>query len=131
MKENYYLDYELYYVLALTTKNKAQLLTKELIECISNAIQRNKEAWHIQDVVIESGSLDSLVVHFKATPTTELSKMINTLKTVTSREIHKEFPNTKAISLWQKGYALFTKSTPTSDLYAKLAEHNNRILPNA
>lgn len=63
---------------------------------------------------------------FTAQPTLDIPKYINTIKTITSREIRKEFPEVK-IKLWEdkfwsRSYFLATTGQVTLDVLKKYVD---------
>jgi putative transposase len=71
---------------------------------------------------------------FTAQPTLDIPKYINTIKTITSREIRKEFPEVK-IRLWEdkfwsRSYFLATTGQVTLDVLKKYVESQNKDADN-
>jgi putative transposase len=63
---------------------------------------------------------------FKAGPTLDLPKYINALKTITSREIRRNFPEVKQVlwrdAFWSRSYFLATTGQVTLDILKKYVD---------
>jgi putative transposase len=66
---------------------------------------------------------------FTSQPTLDIPKYINTIKTITSREIRKEFPEVKALlwedSFWSRSYFIATTGQVTLDILKRYVESQN------
>jgi putative transposase len=66
---------------------------------------------------------------FTSKPTLDIPKYINTLKTITSREIRKEFPGIKSLlwedTFWSRSYFIATTGQVTLDILKKYVESQN------
>jgi putative transposase len=51
------------------------------------------------EILAQEPAEDHLHIHFKASPTTNISDVVNVIKEVTARRIRQEFPRTKEF-LW-------------------------------
>lgn len=90
-KRNRHAVYLLQYHLVVVTKYRHPILTGEianrLIEISHDVIDN---CWHCQILEINTDK-DHVHILFEASPQTQLSKLINNYKTVTSRLLRKEF----------------------------------------
>ncbi len=66
---------------------------------------------------------------FTSKPTLDIPKYINTLKTITSREIRKEFPGIKLLlwedTFWSRSYFIATTGQVTLDTLKKYVDSQN------
>ncbi len=69
---------------------------------------------------------DHIHILFKSKPTLDIIKYINTLKTITSREIRRNFPEIKEKlwknALWSPSYFLATSGQVTLDILKKYVD---------
>jgi len=76
--------------LVLTTKYRRQLLTDSMLARLEEVFKNIMEKW--QGRLVEfNGERDHVHLLLQYTPQTEPSKLINNLKTVSSRYLRKEF----------------------------------------
>ena len=72
---------------------------------------------------------------FKAKPTCDLPKYINTVKTITSREIRKTYPEVKKFlwqdKFWSSSYFLATTGQVTLEMLKKYVEQQKKGRENA
>ena len=99
--KNRHAVYRLQYHLVVCTKYRhpvlADSIRDRLIE-ISYDIIENR--WNSEIIEIET-DLDHVHILFETSPQTQLSKLINNYKTVTSRLLRKEFSNTLEPYYWK------------------------------
>lgn len=66
---------------------------------------------------------------FTAKPILDIPKYINTIKTITSREIRKEFPEVKKLlwedTFWSRSYFIATTGQVTLDVLKAYVESQN------
>lgn len=100
-KTNRHAVYWLQYHLVVVTKYRHPVLTgaiaKRLIELSHYIVD---ECWHCRILEINTDQ-DHVHILFEASPQTQLSKLINNYKTVTSRHIRQEFPAELAPYYWK------------------------------
>ncbi|MHA1754188.1 MAG: IS200/IS605 family transposase [Candidatus Odinarchaeia archaeon] len=118
--------FSLHYHLILVTKNRRPALETEQIR------ERLKEIfWSLQDklgieIVSQEPNRDHVHVLFKATPKTDLVRVVNVLKGVSSRYLRKEFPEIRkqlwGKSFWSDSYFLATTGQVSLDILKKYVE---------
>jgi putative transposase len=83
--------YKLEYHLVVVTKYRHKVINKEINERLKEiAYDIFENRWKLKIIEIES-ELDHLHIAFESNPQTQLSKLVNNFKTVSSRYIQKEF----------------------------------------
>lgn len=81
-------------------------------------------------VLNQECDMDHIHLIFKSKPTLDLTKYINALKTITSREIRRNFPNVieelRNGAFWSPSYFLATTGQVTLDALKKYVENQAR-----
>lgn len=82
--------FKLCYHLVIITKYRKKILTKEMIEDIKELISNilTKNSCNLLEI---NGEADHVHILFETLPTTELTKLINSIKTVSSRILRKKY----------------------------------------
>ena len=129
---NYKLDkgahsvYALQYHFVQVVKYRRQVFTNDKI--IDFLKQKTKEISSTFDVEILDQECDKDHIHiiFKAKPTLTIPRYMNTLKTITSRELRRNFPEAKEKlwngAFWSPSYFLATTGQVTLDQLKKYVE---------
>ncbi|MFQ5978700.1 MAG: IS200/IS605 family transposase [Candidatus Heimdallarchaeota archaeon] len=82
------------------------------------------------EVVNQEPDQDHIHLLFKAAPTTELTKFVNSLKGVSSRRLSQEFPHIKKKlwrgQFWSPSYFLYTTGQVTLDQLNKYVESQGK-----
>ena len=129
---NYKLDkgahsvYALQYHFVQVVKYRRQVFTNDKI--IDFLKQKTKEISSTFDVEILDQECDKDHIHiiFKAKPTLTIPRYMNTLKTITSRELRRNFPEVKEKlwngAFWSPSYFLATTGQVTLDQLKKYVE---------
>lgn len=110
MKTYYHCSYKLTINLLLVTKGRAECFTKEISVRLQEIIQNLCDENEIELINFKSDKA-SVEMDLSLNPNIMPSKFINSLKTVTSRLIRKEFSQhlsmffTKPV-LWSRGYCM-------------------------
>ncbi|MGC9176029.1 MAG: IS200/IS605 family transposase [Thermoplasmata archaeon] len=121
--------YSLYYHLIFVVKYRRKVITPEIDDFIK---QKIREISYTFDVKILSTETDKDHVHIllNATPRLDIPKYINALKTITSREICRRFPEVKEqlwnIVFWSPSYFLATSGQVTLDALRKYVEDQGK-----
>ncbi len=76
--------------LVLTTKYRRQVLTSEMLNRLHEVLEALLEQWECR-VVEFNGEADHIHLLFQYHPGIELSKLVNNIKTVSSRKLRQEF----------------------------------------
>ena len=97
----------------------------EIIDFLKRKIHEISETFEVKVLAIEC-DVDHVHVLFKAKPTLNIPKYINALKTITSREIRRKFPEVKRKLwrnvFWSPSYFLATTGQVTLDVLKKYVE---------
>lgn len=118
--------YSLQYHLVFCTKYRKNLLSEEVSDALKEQIDRIAEKKDINILNKETAG-DHIHILFRARPTTNLAKVINSIKGATSRTLRKKFPELKkkASSLWSPAYFLATTGEVTLNQLKKYVEEQN------
>ncbi|SUD23970.1 IS200/IS605 family transposase [Pseudoalteromonas nigrifaciens] len=90
LKTLYYSVYNIHYHLVLVTKYRRRCITPEVAAYLESQYKRLLKSWDCE--LLEcNGEPDHLHLLISANPKMQPSKMVNSLKTATSRLVRKEF----------------------------------------
>jgi putative transposase len=118
--------YALQYHLVQVVKYRRKVFVSD--DMIDFLKQKTKEISSTFEVEIINQECDKDHIHiiFKAKPTLNIPKYLNTLKTITSREIRRNFPEVKEKlwkdAFWSPSYFLTTTGQVTLDQLKKYVE---------
>lgn len=129
---NYKLDksshavFSLQYHLVLIIKCRRKALCNDAIrERLKNIIWDLAKQLGIE-IFVQEPAEDHIHIIFKAKPSTDLVKTVNTLKGVTARYLRKEFPELKELlwgdSFWSDSYFLASTGQVSLDVLKKYVE---------
>ena len=118
--------YALYYHLILVVKYRRKVFTDDkIIDFLKQKIHEISETHEVEILTIETDQ-DHVHILFKANPTLNIPKYINALKTITSREIRRNFPEVKEKlwrnAFWSPSYFLATSGQVTLDVLKAYVE---------
>ena len=118
--------YSLHYHLIFVVKYRRKVFTDdEIIDFLKQKIHEISETFEVEILAIEC-DVDYVHILFKAKPTLNIPKSINALKTITSREIRRKFPEVKKKLwknvFWSSSYFLATTGQVTLDVLKKYVE---------
>ncbi len=118
--------YSLQYHLVFCTKYRKNLLNERISNALKEQIDRIAEKKDIEVLNKETAG-DHIHILFRAKPTTNLSKTVNSIKGATSRALRKDFPELKekADSLWSPAYFLASTGEVTLDQLKEYVEGQN------
>jgi putative transposase len=98
---------------------------EEIIDFLKRKIREISERFGVDVLNIECDK-DHFHMIFKAKPTLNIPKYINAIKTITSREIQRNFPEVKEKlwkgTFWSPSYFLATTGQVTLDVLKKYVE---------
>ena len=92
--------YNIHYHLVLVTKFRHKCITPEIATYLISQYKRLLEKWDCE-LVECNGESDHLHLLISANPKVQPSKMVNSLKTATSRLVRKEFQEQLAKFYWK------------------------------
>lgn len=116
--------------LVLTTKYRKKVLTDPMLTRLEEIFKNLMEKW--EGKLIEfNGEKDHVHILIQYNPQTEPSKLINNLKTVSSRYLRKEFADdiNKALwkdVLWTSGYFIASCGGVTVEVLKTYIENQDR-----
>ena len=118
--------YSLHYHLVVVTKYRRKALYDETIR------ERLKQIiWSLTDelgieIFAQEPAEDHIHILFTATPTTNLSNVVNVIKGVTARRLRQEFPQTKEFlwgdSFWSNSYFIASTGQVSLDVLMQYVE---------
>jgi len=118
--------YSLHYHLVVVIKYRRKALYDEVIR------ERLKQIiWDLADelgikILAQEPAEDHLHIIFTATPTTNLSNVVNVIKGVTARRLKQEFPQTKEFlcgdSFWSNSYFIASTGQVSLDVLMQYVE---------
>ncbi len=140
MSINYELDkgshsvYALQYHFVQCVKYRRKALVKEaIIDLLKKQVKQISETYKVLVLNMEVDK-DHFRLLFKAHPQLDLTKYINTFKTITSREIQRRFPEVKKLlwkgKFWSPSYFLTTTGQVTLDQLKKYVESQGHAYKN-
>ena len=118
--------YSLHYHLVVVIKYRRKALYDEVIrERLKLIILGLADELGIE-ILAQEPSEDHLPILFTATPTTNLSNVVNVLKGVTARRLRQEFPRTKEFlwgdSFWSNSYFIASTGQVSLDVLMQYVE---------
>lgn len=115
-------QYSLQYHLLLATKDNDNLLTKEVAADLKTQIDDIAKRKDLE-IINKETTEDCAHILFRATPTTELSNTINSLKGATSRKLRNEYEHLqRQTGLWAPTYFLATTGDVTLEQLKRYKE---------
>jgi putative transposase len=118
--------YSLHYHLVMVIKYRRKALYDEEIR------ERLKQiVWSLSDelgieILAQEPSEDHLHILFRASPTTNLTNVVNVIKGVTARRLRQEFPQTKEFlwgdSFWSNSYFIASTGQVSLDVLMQYVE---------
>ncbi|WP_081622937.1 IS200/IS605 family transposase [Marinobacter gelidimuriae] len=130
MKSHYHCVYDMKYHLVLVTKYRRRCFTSEVLDRMEAICRELCEKWEI-GLLEFGGEADHIHLLLDLNPTIQPSKLINSLKTVTSRRIRKEFAEHlkeyywKPV-LWSRAYCLLTAGGAPIEVLREYIENQDR-----
>jgi putative transposase len=110
-------------------KYRRDVITPKISERLKDIAIDIASAFGVQ-IVTQETDVDHFHILFKAKPTTDLSKFINSLKGVSSRRLRQEFPEVKQKLwkgfFWSPSYCLITTGQVSLDVLMKYVEQQGK-----
>lgn len=118
--------YALQYHLVQIVKYRKQVFENEkIVDFLKQKVRETSESFDVEVLNIECNK-DHFHMIFKAKPTLDIPKYINAIKTITSREIQRNFLEVKEKLwkgvFWSPSYFLATTGQVTLDVLKKYVE---------
>ena len=126
-KSHFHCVYRLTYHLVLVTKYRRPCLSKQVRERMKNIFTELLDKWDAK-LIEFNGEQDQVHLLIELNPTIQPSKLVNNLKTVSSRYIRSEFKTQmkkyywKPV-LWSRAYCLLTTGGATIEVIRKYIEN--------
>lgn len=122
--------YALQYHFVQCTKYRRKVFTDEkIVDFLKSKIYGISETFGV-DVINVEPDKDHFHALLKTKPVLDIPKYINTIKTITSREIQRNFSQVKRIiwnkKLWSSSYFLATTGQVTLDQLKKYVENQGK-----
>lgn len=116
--------------LVLVPKYRRELFNDEMLTRLETIVKDLLAKWNCQCIEV-NGEKDHLHLLFQYTPQIQLSKLVNNIKTVTSRYLKQEFPDRFARfywkdALWSSSYFISSCGGVTVDVLKKYVQEQNR-----
>ncbi len=125
--------FSLHHHLVLIIKYRRKALCDEAIrERLKNIVWNLAKQLGIE-IIAQEPAEDHIHVLFKAKPSTDLAKTVNTLKGVTARLLRKEFSQLQEMlwgdSFWSDSYFLASTGQVSLDVLKKYVEEQQSVEP--
>jgi putative transposase len=122
--------YSLHYHLVQCVKYRRKALTNPLVvDFLKTKIHNISKTYDVEVLNIECDK-DHFHLLFSAKPSLDIPKYINTIKTITSREIRKNFPEVKTMlwedTFWSRSYFIASTGQVTLDVLKKYVENQGK-----
>jgi putative transposase len=122
--------YALQYHFVQCVKYRRKALDDELVvDTLKTQIRNISQTFEVTVLNVEADK-DHFHLLFKATPKLEMTKYINALKTITSREIQRNHPQVKKMlwngKFWSPSYFLTTTGQVTLDILKKYIDEQGK-----
>ena len=121
--------YALQYHLVQCVKYRRKVLDGKIIDFLKQKISEISSTFAVEVLNIECDK-DHFHMLFKSKPTLDIPKYLNAIKTITSREIQRNFPEVKKKlwknAFWSRSYFLATTGQVTLDQLKKYVENQGK-----
>jgi putative transposase len=105
------------------------LVNPLVIDLLKRTIREISERFEVEVLNIEADK-NHFHMLFKTKPTIDMSKYINTIKTITSREIRRRFPEVLQLlwkdAFWSRSYFLATTGQVTLDVLKRYVDNQGK-----
>ena len=130
MKSHYHCVYDMKYHLVLVTKYRRKCFTAEILDRLEAIARELCLKWEVE-VLEFGGEADHVHLLLGLNPTIQPSKLVNSLKTVTSRRLRAEFTEHLAHFywkpvLWSRAYCLLTAGGAPIEVLRDYIENQDR-----
>jgi len=119
----------LHYHLVMVTKYRRQVINDDISKRLLEIFAYIGEKYGVT-VQEWNHDVDHVHVHFKAIPSTEISKFLNAYKSASSRLIKKEYPQIRQKlwkeMFWSKSYALLTSGGAPIEVLKEYIENQGQ-----
>jgi REP-associated tyrosine transposase len=118
--------FSLHFHLVLVTKYRRRVITKEMLERLRVIFVETLEKWSCE-LSEFNGEADHVHLLIETNPAIQLSKLVNNLKTVSSRLIRRDFRGElsriyRKPVFWHRSYCLISSGVATIEILRKYIE---------
>ena len=118
------------YHLVLVTKYRNKCFTDEILDSLKTICENQCKKWEV-DLLEFAGEDDHIHLMLGLNPTLQPSKFINSLKTVTSRLIRKQYAEHMSVYywkpvLWSRAYCLLTAGGAPLEVLKEYIQNQER-----
>ncbi len=114
-----------YHLVQCVKYRRNALVKQEIIQYLKDKIREISMRFEVNVLNIECDK-DHFHMLFKSKPTLDIPKYLNAIKTITSREIQRNFPGVKKLlwkkQFWSRSYFLATTGQVTLDQLGQYVE---------
>ena len=126
LKALHHCVFSLHFHLVLVTKYRRKAITKEMLERLRVIFVETLGKWRC-DLIEFNGETDHVHLLIETNPAVQLSKLINNLKTVSSRLIRRDFRGHlsriyRKPVFWHRSYGLISTGGATIEILRKYIE---------
>lgn len=118
--------FSLHYHLVLVVKYRRNVINDDISDELKSIFENIQDNYYIS-IQEWNHDVDHIHVLFKANPKTDLTKFLNSYKSVSSRIVKKKFPEIKSKlwkeSFWTKSYCLITTGGVSIEVVRKYIEN--------
>ncbi|MHC1610745.1 MAG: IS200/IS605 family transposase [Candidatus Methanospirareceae archaeon] len=118
-----------YHFVQVVKYRKEVFVSNEIIDFLKQKIKEISTTFEV-DILDQECDTDHIHIIFKAKPTLDIPKYINAVKTITSREIKRNFPEVRAKlwkdAFWSPSYFLATTGQVTLDQLKRYVESQGK-----
>jgi len=122
-----------YHLVQVVKYRRKALVNDEIIDFLKQKIHEISETFEVTVLNIECDK-DHFHMIFKAKPTLNIPKYLNSIKTITSREIKRNYPEVKQLlwkqAFWSPSYFLTTTGQTTLNVLIKYVESQGENIKN-
>lgn len=101
----------------------------EIVDLLKMKIKEISETFKV-DVINQECDVDHIHILFRSQPSLNIPKYVNTIKTITSREIRRNFPEIKTKlwkdAMWSPSYFVATTGEVTLDVLLNYVENQGK-----
>ena len=118
--------YSLYYYFIQVMKYRKKVFTNDMVvDFLKTKVRGIADTFNVEILEIECDK-DHFHMLFKATPLLNIPQFVNAIKTITSREIQRRFPEVKKElwkgKFWSRSYFLATSGQVTLDVLKRYVD---------
>lgn len=118
-----------YHFIQVVKYRKNIFIDERIVDFLKQKVREISESFDVEIIDLECDK-DHFHMIFKAKPTLNIPRYINALKTISSRELQRNFPNIKKQLwngiLWSPSYFLATTGQVTLDVLKKYVENQGK-----